>query len=232
MRVALLKPSRKLSRARYALSRIDEAVLIHKIAETSKVEMEYGTAKLVAEAAMLPMPTAHQWSSSNITRRGKVVHRKAKQTEEFLVRNQFVRCILPDGRVETRVVVHDPVHLKHQKSAHAIVEVLRRDWETGRQLGHVGCAVASYKFDRLVLTALERIWRKVHAADAPCHDGLSLGLPTDVFRLTQFVIVGGCAAHDVHNAFRWSLFFKFRDPGLLRCAYVTVESLHNSVSSI
>ena len=36
---------------------------------------------------------------------GEVVHRKAKQTEELLVRNHFVR-------VETRVVVHDPVPLE------------------------------------------------------------------------------------------------------------------------
>ena len=28
---------------------------------------------------------------------GKVVHHKAKQTEEFFVQNQFVRCTLPDG---------------------------------------------------------------------------------------------------------------------------------------
>ena len=44
---------------------------------------------------------------------GEVVHRKAKQTEELLVRNQFVRCTLPDGRVERRAAVHDPVLLFH-----------------------------------------------------------------------------------------------------------------------
>ena len=69
MRVALLKPSRKLSRARYALSRIDEAVLIHKIAETSKVEMEYGDSETccrgsdVAHADGTPMVVFKHHSS-------------------------------------------------------------------------------------------------------------------------------------------------------------------------
>ena len=104
-------------------------------------------AKLVAEAAMSPMLfemsadgtpiVAFKHQSSRLPS-GKVVPHKAKPTEEFLVRNQVVPCTLPDGRVEMRVVVRDPVPLKHWKSAHAIVEALRRDGKTGRRLGHAG----------------------------------------------------------------------------------------------
>ena len=110
----IVETIQKLSTASHALSRT-EAVLIHTIAETSKVVMEYGTAKLVAETAMSPMLFAMSADGAPIVvfkqhssrlPSAKVVHRKAKQTEEFLVRNQFVRCTLPDGRVETRVVVH------------------------------------------------------------------------------------------------------------------------------
>ena len=61
---------------------------------------------------------------------------------------------------------------------------------------------------------------------------VSPGLPTDVLSVTEFVIVCGCVARDVHNAFRWSLFFQFRDLGLLRNAHVAVEFLRNSVSSM
>ena len=60
-------------------------------------------------------------------------------------------------------------------------EVLGGDWRA-TVLGHAGCTVESYRIDRLALSALERIWLQVHAADAPCHDGLSPGLPTDIFR--------------------------------------------------
>ena len=68
----------------------------------------------------------------------------------------------------------------------------------------------SNRFDRFALSALERILR----------------------HLTEFVIVGGCPAHDdMHDAFRWSLFFQFREYGFLRNAHVTDESLRNSVSS-
>ena len=91
---------------------------------------------------------------------GEVVHRKAQQTQEFFLRNQFVRCTLPDGRVETGVVVHDPVPLNHWKSPHA-VEVLRREWKTRRQLVHTCCALGSYRFDRFALSALGRLWRQV-----------------------------------------------------------------------
>ena len=207
----------RLLNANHALSRA-EALETQQLAEMLKVAVKYGTAKLVAETAMSPMLQHH---SSRLPS-SEVVHRKAKQTEEFLVRNHFVRCTLPDGRVETRVVLHDPVPLKRRKSAHAIVDVLRGNWKTGRQLGHF-CAMESYRFGRFALSALECIWRQVRAADAPCHDCMPPGLPADVFRLTEFVIVGGCAAHDVHNAFRWSLFFQVRDLGLLGNAHVTVN---------
>ena len=149
----IVETIQKLSGASHGLSRI-EASQIHKIAETSKVVMAYGIAKLVSEVAMSPMlfelsadgtPTVVFNQHSSRMPSGKVAHRKAKQTEEFPVRNRFVRCTLPDGRVGTRGVVHDPVLLKHGKGAHAIVEVLGRDWKTGRQLPGSGlrCALNS-----------------------------------------------------------------------------------------
>ena len=158
----------RLSKASHTLS-MAGAVQMQQIPEVSKVVMEHGIARLVAKAAMLvdmsaddaPI-VAFKHHSSRLPS-GKVVHRKAKQTEEFLVRNQFVRCTLPDGRVETRAIVHDPVPTKHGKGAHASVEVA--------MLG------AQWDLDRFALSALERIWRQVRAADAPCHDGLSPGLP-------------------------------------------------------
>ena len=116
-----------------------------------------------------------------------LMHKIAEKTGEFPVHNLVVRCTLSGRRVEERVFVHDTVPLKHWKSAHAIVEVLRRDWKTGRRLGHAGGAVELYRFDRFALSAWERIWRQVHAADAPCHHGLSPGLPTDVFSCSWVV---------------------------------------------
>ena len=88
----LIETIPKLSGASYALSR--------------KVVVEYGIAELVAEASMSPMlfemsadgtPIVVFKQQSSLLPCGKVVHRKAKQTEEFLVRNHFVRCTLPDG---------------------------------------------------------------------------------------------------------------------------------------
>ena len=156
----------RLSKASHDLSRA-EAFQIQLMRERVwKVLMEYGTPRPVAEAAMSPMlfetsadgtPIVGFKHHSSRLPSGKIFHRKAKQTEEFLVRNQFLRCTLPVGRAETRDVVHDPVPLEHGSSAHAIVEVLWRDWKTGRQLGHAWCAVESCRFDRFPLSALEII---------------------------------------------------------------------------
>ena len=133
------------------------------------------------------------------------------------MRSQFVWCtVLP---------------LKHGKGAHGIVEVLRRDLKTARQLGHAGCTVESCRFDRFPLSSLEHIWRQVPAAD-PRRDGLLPDLATDDFRLTEFVIVGGCSHMmcTTHSVGRCSS-FQIKGLGLLRNANVTVESLRNSVAS-
>ena len=131
IRVTLLKPSGDCRKRVMLCSR---AKTIQNTANyASKVVMQYGIARLVTEAVMSTMlfemsadgtPTVVFKHLSSQMPPDSVVHRKAKQT-----------CTLPDGRAETRVVVHDPVLLKHGKGAHAIVEVLRKDGKTGRQLG-------------------------------------------------------------------------------------------------
>ena len=58
--------------------------------------------------------------------------------------------------------------------------------------------------------------------------GVSPGWPTDVFRLTEYVIVGVCAAHDVRQRMALVAVLPIhRASGLLRNACVTVESLRH-----
>ena len=53
-----------------------------------------------------------------------------------------------------------------------------------------------------------------------------------MFRLPYVAIVTGCGCHDAANAFKWSLASRFENKDLLRDAYIVVESLRNSWSSI
>ena len=165
---------------------------------------------------------------------GKVVHRKAKQTEKFFVRNQFVRSILPDGHVGTRVVVHDPVPLKHWKSAHATVKVLRRDGKnratvgplwvllgfvsvTGRCIGevvHIGADPSD--FQHLSYEVLEHAMASLHGARVALSEGQEER--TSDFRTR---VPGRTRHHDCkwldmrrHARLRWH----WRSQGLLRTA--------------
>ena len=107
------------------------------------------------------------------------------------MRNLLMWCTLPAGRVATRVVVYDPPCLrKTEKSAPATVEVHRRDWKTQATGGPYWCAVESYRFDRFALSVLVSIWRQVHLADTPCHDGL----------LAEFVSTTHCVGRCSSNS--------------------------------
>jgi hypothetical protein len=163
---------------------------------------------------------------------GQSVLRSGRTCEEYLVKNQFIRVVLSTGECCTRVLLQDPVALSHGKKADNIFQACSKDWKSLRQLGHRGCAVEHYAFDRCCYTAHERTWRQWHAMSAGDFDQLSPGLPAEVFRLTEFLVFTPCAAHDCANALKWSLACRFENKDLLRDAYIVVESLRNSWSTL
>ena len=67
---------------------------------------------------------------------------------------------------------------------------------------------------------------------APEFDSLPLGVLVNVFRLTELLVFTPCAAHDCNNAFKWSLASRFDNKDLLRDAYIVVESLRNSWTTL
>ena len=73
------------------------------------------------------------------------------------------------------------------KSAAAISAVSFQDWLSLRQLGHLGCSLEHYAWDRAGLTALERLSRQWHKQqELPV---LPDDLAPEVLRLTEFVVV-------------------------------------------
>jgi hypothetical protein len=148
------------------------------------------------------------------------------------VKNMFARTFLPGGLCKTRVRLEEPVALAHGKTVHAIAQACLKDWPSLRQLGHRGCAVEHYTWDRFGLTALERFFRQWHQLKAPSFVHLADQTPLAVLSLTEFVVVTPCAAHDAQNAFRWAMLPGSQDKDLLRDCYVAVESLRGGMDLV
>ena len=164
---------------------------------------------------------------------GQKIKRSGRECHEFLVSNQIVRCRLPDGSTMSRCMLADPMPLSYGKSAPAIFEACSKYWTTMRQLGHAGCSIEHYVFDRFGIISHERLWRQWHSmVSDDVVNALESDLPHNVLKLTEFVLVTACALHDAHNAFRWALFWRFRDTDLIRDCYVGIEALRRSMGLI
>ena len=204
-------------------------------AEAAKEVLKRSCRDLVDEAAGMPMLTSKSCDGTpiRVTHRtstklpsGREVRSQGRAGQEFLVCNQFIRAEIPGSGWQTRVYLGEAVPLTHGKSAPSIIAASFRDWSTLRELGHHGCCVEHYVWDRASITALDRMVRQYHASKT--QSLLPPSVSQEHGKLTQFVVVTPCALHDSQNAFRWSLFEECNDTALMRDTYVAVESLRNS----
>jgi hypothetical protein len=154
--------------------------------------------------------------------------RSGRECVEYLLMNQFFRGRFPSGAV-TRVLLQDPVKLCYGKGADAIFQSCLQNWKSLRQLGHSGISIEHYCYDRCGIDAHERLWRQWHAMKACSFDHLATNVPVEILRLTEFILVTPCAAHDAQSAFRWGMRDSLTDKDLLRDVYVSIESLRNSM---
>jgi hypothetical protein len=157
---------------------------------------------------------------------GKSTTVKGRKGKEFLVSNQFFRSRTPIGEWRDAVLLAEAIPLA-QKSHLAILGAARKSWVTLRSLGHRGCSVEHYVWDRAGFSALERQTRLWHQAqkvpDPP------VGVSPEVMGLLEFIVITPCSLHDAQNGFRWGLFSSCRDAQLMRDLYITVEALRNSI---
>jgi hypothetical protein len=224
-----------LSRCSGALQKHEERS-IYKLAEVCKVTLRSAANDVVTAAHGLPLLSSHSADSTPTalaTRLracipdGPTSVRRGRQGVEFLVRNQFIRCLRHDGSTIDRAIVDDPVHLSEGKSAPAIFELCLRSWKSLRSLGHSGVAIEHYAFDRCGYEMLSRLFRGWHKVNASMYDQMST-LPSDVFRMTELVVSTACALHDAQNAYRWAVVYRFDDKDILKDAYITCEALRHS----
>ena len=198
-----------------------------------------GAQRLVHEAAGRPILTSKSCDGTPITivhrstvhqPGGKAVRSHGRECKEFLVQNQFLRVDMGLDGWQTKVLLSEPTPLTHGKSVPAILAASRANWYSLRQLGHTGCAVEHYVWDRGGITALDRETRKWHLEQAA--PSLPAHISERIARMTEFVLVTPCALHDSQNAFRWSLHQAFTDQELMRDIYICIESLRRSADLI
>ena len=208
--------------------------------EVANATLLSGAQALVREAAGRPMVTSKSCDGTPITvthrathvqPNGKKVKVSGRKGQEFLVCNQFVRTQMGGASgMQTKVLLAEPTALVHGKTVPAILAACRQHWRRLRDLGHTGCAIEHYCWDRLPIQALEKQTRQWHAAQPmpplPAHIG------REIAELTEFVCITACALHDAHNALKWSMHDQFKDKQLVRDIYIAFESLRRSADLI
>ena len=171
-----------------------------------------------------PITVAHR--STLVQPGGKRVKRSGRQGQEFLVANQFLRLDMGGAGMKTKVLLAEPTPLQHGKAVPAILLACRQHWRRLRDLGHLGCAIEHYCWDRMGIIALETQTRQWHAQQPlPMLPPL---VDPEVVKLTEFVCVTACALHDAHNSLKWAMYSSFTDKEMMRDIYIGFESLRRS----
>ena len=153
------------------------------------------------------------------------------ECQDLLSRAQFCRYVDARGDTHTTPILQDPVNLGKGKSVARQVELLERDWEALRQVGHQGIGIEAYVVDRLNIDTYERSWRVIHKRIE--QTVLPEAKRKDVeTRCNEWIIVQACALHDAHNALKWAQHFSSQDRNLLRDAYVVTSALRRSMGEL
>ena len=206
------------------------------VCEVVKETLLRAAQNLVQDSAGRPMVTSKSCDGTPITVSrtqavtqpgGKRVRWTGKCGVEFLVANQFLRSdIGAAGAMKTAVLLAEPTHLEHCKNVPAILLACRQHWRRLRDLGHLGCAIEHYCWDRLGIKALEAQTRQWHAQQPL--PPLPADADPEVVKLTEFVCVTACALHDAHNSLKWAMSAWLFDKELIRDVYIGFESLRRS----
>ena len=208
---------------------------IDVVCEAGKAVLLRGVQDLVEDANGMPMLTSKSCDgtpmslvhrSKRTLPSGTAVRTQGRQGAEWFVKNQFVRARTPAGDWVTRVLLSEPVSLSYGKSVPAVLGACFKDWKRLRSMGHWGCSIEHYVFDRAGFSAMDRMIRQWHEEipfeNVPTH------FSVDVARLTEFTLITPCALHDSQNAFKWGFFAECSDTQMMRDIYVAIESLRNS----
>ena len=134
----------------------------------------------------------------------RTVVRKAGQAVEFLVERAFLKTTSATGDPLVTCLFKDPTPLTQGKTAWCEFTAASRFFPLLRTLGHTGVAVNHYCFDRAMQSALSRRMQQrqclyYEVVGGPGRQGGSV-----LQELLDWQVSTACAAHDAHNALKWS----------------------------
>lgn len=163
---------------------------------------------------------ARDWEGLRVRRRGR-------QSVELLQHRLF--CMNSAG--ESRVVLDEPRPLS-DKTSWTHLEAYRTLCAQPRAAGHEGLCIEHFVWDRAVAAPTFRHVRQLHKATEEAMRRKSRSAAPDLMSLLSWQTTSACANHDIHNGLKWSIMSLTADVGVLRGAFICVESLRNSYSSL
>ena len=207
---------------------------VQKLAEVLKQFSQEQVVDLVARADHLPVLCSYINDGTPLTAKIRFqpgfdnmkVYREGGDDEELLVQRAMYRFVDGAGASHTAVQMRDPLPLRHGKTGDAIFAASLAFFKTLRQMGHKGIAVQHYAFDRSLHGFMLRRFRQHHSMYAKegreeqLHGCPHLYDPA----FLEWVVDTPCCNHDVHNAFKWSLFDYMANEELLKDMWAVAES--------
>jgi hypothetical protein len=162
----------------------------------------------------------HTTAGGQVTRKGRVL-------EEFLLQRGLFKTKLPTGEDRMTFLFTDILPLSAGKKAANIFVAQNRFFPLLRKAGHAGICLQHSCSDRALFSSLDRMLRQRVSAYYTPGVGPALGDQAELLELTDWVLGCGCAAHDVHNAMKWSVSFS-TTPEDIQTLHIIVEALWNS----
>jgi len=158
--------------------------------------------------------------AQKVVRRGRVLH-------ELLMQRGFLKTALPSGDDQVALLIRDPLPLTAGKRSWNLFSAGAAFYPLLRHCGHQGICISHFVADRLAFSAIDRMFRQRQKAFYTPGLGPCLGDEAPLKEMTDWHVSCACAAHDVHNALKWSL-SPFTGPEAIKDTHVVLESLRNS----
>jgi hypothetical protein len=214
-----------------------EADLSAKLCEVVKDRLHAQATHLIGCAGMHAIlftygsdgtPALTKFTATARLSSGRLIRRKRGRGVEYLIERGFLKTMI-GGRPRVACVLRDPIPLLNGKGAWDCFAALTKFFPMVRRLGFRGILVEHYAFDRLLQASLSRkvqqranLYYAAQSGEEGAPDDLAL------LEMKHWVVCTGCAAHDAHNALKWSLLWASPDPkDTLKRLHITVESLRN-----
>ena len=155
-----------------------------------------------------------------VVRKGRVLH-------ELLMQRGFLRATSPSGDDQVALLIRDPLPLSVGKKSWNLFAAGAGFFPLLRHCGHEGICISHFVADRLAFSSLDRMFRQRQKAYYTPGMGPPLGEEAPLKEMTDWHVGCACAAHDAHNALKWSL-SSFSGPEVVKDMHVVLEALRNS----